>query len=70
MRTTFLPTLLGAGCALIASAALTVAARADSVVTINPDGSVAQVEPAQDGTQQSFSNARSIRTECWRGCLC
>jgi hypothetical protein len=44
MKTKFLSTVLGTSCALAAFAGT---ANADSVITINPDGSVAQVESTQ-----------------------
>ncbi|HEX8235834.1 MAG TPA: hypothetical protein VF600_07740 [Abditibacteriaceae bacterium] len=52
MKTTLSSALLGAGCALVVSAAIPATAHADSVMTINPDGSVVQVESAQDGFVQ------------------
>jgi hypothetical protein len=60
MKTTLLPALLGTGCVLVVSAAFAGTAHADSVITINPDGSVAQVESAQDGSQQAFSNEADV----------
>jgi len=53
MKTTLLSTLWGTGCALVASAAFAGTAVADSVITINPDGSVAQVESAQAPSAQA-----------------
>jgi hypothetical protein len=62
MKTTFSPTLLGAASALVASATVGGSAHADSVVTINPDGSVAQVESAQSVTQQTFNSGADSYT--------